>query len=60
MDSDATQLVNRKKLGNQMNQYTMVGHGIHPLYLLAQEYLKQNKKAKLHPERRNIDSMILL
>ena len=51
MDSEATQLVNGKNLCEGVNQYTMLGRGRHPLYELAQEYLKQNKKAKLHPEK---------
>ncbi len=56
MESDATRLVNRKKLLDGDVMYTMCFNGRHPLYELAQEYLKAFPGKDVHPEKKNFDA----
>lgn len=58
MESDATKLVNRKKLFDGDVMYTMCCNGTHPLYELAQKYLQEFPGKDVHPENKNFDKSL--
>ncbi|MEM4263487.1 MAG: hypothetical protein QW666_01150 [Candidatus Woesearchaeota archaeon] len=55
MESEATKLVSKKKLFEDGNPYTVFFKGRHPLYALAQEYLKAFSGRDVHPAKMNFD-----